>query len=51
VTQEGARQRKERVYSVREEAASVLKAWGDEVPRRVLREPMPADEGAAPRVQ
>jgi hypothetical protein len=48
VIDEGAREREERVYSVREEAASVLKAWGYEVPRRVLREPIPADAKRAP---
>jgi hypothetical protein len=48
VIHEGAREREERVYSVREEATSVLKAWGYEVPRRVLREPIPADGKRAP---
>jgi hypothetical protein len=42
VIHEGDREREERVYSVREEATSVLKAWGYEVPRPVLREPIPA---------
>jgi hypothetical protein len=48
VSQEGARLRKERVYSVREAAASVLKAWGYEVPPRILREPMPVGAEPAP---
>jgi hypothetical protein len=48
---EGARERRERVYSVREEADSVLKAWGYDVPSRVLREPIPVDAKPAPAVR
>ena len=48
VINDGGRQRHERVYSVREETASVLKAWGYNVPPRVLREPMPDAPRPAP---
>jgi hypothetical protein len=48
---EGARDREERVYSVREEATSILEAWGYEVPPRVLREPVPAESRPAPRAR
>jgi hypothetical protein len=40
VIQESVRLRKERAYWVREEASSVLRAWGHEVPRGVIREPI-----------
>ena len=48
VIHEGGRESDERVYSIREEATYVLKARGCDVPRRVLRGPMPAEAGSAP---
>ncbi len=46
VIQEGVRLRRKRTYSVRWEASSVLQAWGYDVPRRPLQEPIEEGQGS-----